>query len=90
MLSVARNTIVSHCKGLQKPIERRVTISENTETISEKTETKKARCYPRSLQSSCRFFRHLRMIENVGDLLNAIPCSLAYQAINIALTDGVV
>lgn len=36
MLSVARNTIVSHCKGLQKQGERRVTISENTETISEK------------------------------------------------------
>lgn len=38
MLSVARNTIVSHSKGLQKQIERRVKISENTETISEKTE----------------------------------------------------
>jgi hypothetical protein len=38
MLSVARNTIVSHSKGLQKQYERRVKISENTETISEKTE----------------------------------------------------
>lgn len=42
---------------------------------------KRARCYPRSLMSSCRFFRHLRMVENVGDLLNAIPSPLTYQAI---------
>ena len=36
-----RNTIVSHSKGQQKQYERRVKISEKTETISEKTETKK-------------------------------------------------
>lgn len=36
-----RNTIVSHSKGQQKQIERRVKISANTEMISEKTETKK-------------------------------------------------
>ena len=36
----------------------------------------KSEVYPRSLQSSCRFFRHLRMVENVGDLLNAIPSPL--------------
>lgn len=44
----------------------------------------------RLLQSSCRLFRHLRMIENVGYALGAIACSLAYQTIYIALTDGVV
>ena len=38
MLSVARNTIVSHSKGLELPRERRVTISEKKETISEKKE----------------------------------------------------
>ena len=52
--------------------------------------TIKARCYPRSLQSRCRLFRHLRMVENVGYALGAIACSLANQAIYIALTDGVV
>ena len=52
--------------------------------------TIKARCYPRSLQSSCRLFRHLRMIENVGYALGAVACSLANQAINIALAYGVV
>lgn len=52
--------------------------------------TIKARCYPRSLQSSCRFFRHLRMVENIGYALGAIPCSLANQAIYVALADGVV
>lgn len=41
MLSVMRNTIVSHSKDQQKRYERRVKISENTETISEKKETKK-------------------------------------------------
>lgn len=41
MLIVMRNTIVSHSKGLQKQGERRVKISENTETISEKTEVYK-------------------------------------------------
>jgi hypothetical protein len=30
------------------------------------------------------------MVENVGYALGAIACSLAYQAIDIALTDGVV
>ena len=52
--------------------------------------TIKARCYPRSSQSSCRLSRFLGMVENVGYALGAIPCSLAYQAINIALTDGVI
>ena len=52
--------------------------------------TIKARCSPRSLQSSCRLFRHLRMVENIGDALDAVACSLANQAINIALTDGVI
>ena len=52
--------------------------------------TKKARCYHRSLQSSCRLFRHLRMIENIGDALNAVACPLTDDAIYIALTDGVV
>jgi hypothetical protein len=49
MLSVARNTIVSHSKGLQKQIERRVTISASAETISEKTEVKKV-CYKVSFE----------------------------------------
>jgi hypothetical protein len=30
------------------------------------------------------------MVENVGYALGAIPSSLAYQAINIALADGVI
>lgn len=77
-------------EGQQKLIQRRVRISENAETISEKTETKKARVTPRSSQSSRRLSRHLRMVENVGYALGAIACSLAYQAIYIALADGVV
>lgn len=52
--------------------------------------TIKARCYPRSLQSSCRFIRHLRMVEYVRYALNAVACTLTNLAINIALTDGVV
>jgi hypothetical protein len=30
------------------------------------------------------------MVENVGYALGAVACSLAYQAIDIALTDGVI
>jgi hypothetical protein len=30
------------------------------------------------------------MVENIGDALGAVACSLAYHAINIALTDGVI
>ena len=30
------------------------------------------------------------MIENIGDALDAVACSPTNQAINIALTDGVV
>lgn len=52
--------------------------------------TIKARGYPRSVQSSCRKFRQLRMVENIGYALGAVTCSLANQAIYIALTDGVV
>lgn len=44
----------------------------------------------RLLQSSCRLSRYLGVVENVGYALWAIPCSLAYQAIYIALADGVV
>ena len=51
---------------------------------------KRARCYPRSLQSSCRLFRHLRMVENVGYALGTIACSPTNQAIYVALTDGVI
>ena len=52
--------------------------------------TKKARCYPRSLQSSCRLFRHLRMVEDIGYALGAIACPLTNPTIDITLTDGVV
>jgi hypothetical protein len=30
------------------------------------------------------------MVENIGDALDAVACSLANQAIDIALADGVV
>jgi hypothetical protein len=30
------------------------------------------------------------MVENIGDALDAVACPLANQAINIALTDGVI
>ena len=53
-------------------------------------QTKKARCYPRSLQSSCRFIRHLRMVENVGDLLLAVACSLGNEPVDIGSADGVI
>lgn len=52
--------------------------------------TIKARYYPRSWQSSCRLPRLLGVVENVGYALGAVACSLAYQAIYIALADGVI
>ena len=40
--------------------------------------------------SVVKYFFTTGMVENVGDAFGAIPSSLAYQAINIALADGVV
>jgi hypothetical protein len=67
-----------------------LTLSHLRKSFPKKRKQKKARCYPRSCSSVVKYFFTTCMIENVGDALGAVACSLAYQAIDIALTDGVV
>ena len=44
----------------------------------------------RLLQSSCRHFRHLRMVQYVGNLLLAIASSISYEPIDVGSAYGII